>query len=147
MYLPKSSFHEAMFGPLELIPAKTYDAEIVSQPERQESSEQVHRPVHHDHPRKTAGPQIDELEDYDQGQELQETKCYQVPIEYQREHAVLKCPPETDQRYRRPRASRQGLETGCTIGLVDDFFRWRPNQPKHRQAVDYRPGRKVTFRQ
>ena len=35
--------------------------QIVSQPECQEGSEQVHRPVHHDHPRKTARPQIDDL--------------------------------------------------------------------------------------
>ena len=42
----------------------------MSEPERQYSSEQVHRPVHNDNPRKTTRPQIDKLEDYDQGQFL-----------------------------------------------------------------------------
>jgi hypothetical protein len=98
-----------------------------SELEGQHCREQVHWPVHDDHPRETARPQIDELKDHDQWQKLQEAKYDQTPVEQQREHAVLERPPETYQRYRDPHTASQDLQASRTIGLVEDFLGRRPD--------------------
>ena len=45
-----------------------------SELEGQQCREQIHWPVHDDHPREATRPQIDELKDHDQWKKLQETK-------------------------------------------------------------------------
>ena len=56
------------------IPASTSVTPSASGLEGQQCREQIHGPVHDDHPRETARPQIDELKDHDQWKKLQETK-------------------------------------------------------------------------
>ncbi len=75
--LPIAMIQRCCFLPIHKNAAKDISGHSCasgSEPEGQDCCKQIHWPVHDDHPRETARPQIDELKDHDQWQKLQEAK-------------------------------------------------------------------------
>lgn len=108
---------------------------------RHHSCRNIHRPVRNDQRRQPARAEIDRHRNQNPRQEREETKHDVVPIGNEWQRAMLRRPPESDDRHCQPSAPGQDLQPGQRERLVGCLLSRRPEDPPHGEAVDDCPHR------